>query len=102
MSDCIQIEPVIGWPAYCDEIMSLLSLTQLEVSNLKVEVADLTDTLDALNAENERLRKALKGCKTHIAGFHLTDPDQASAVLSEINSELQRIHRAVCAALEAP
>ena len=48
-----EIEPVIGWSAHCDEIMSLLSLDQLEASNLKAEVA-------SLEAENGNLRKALE------------------------------------------
>jgi hypothetical protein len=61
---------------------------------------DLENSIASLKEENERLRKALKGCKTHIAGFHLRDLDQAPAVLSEFNSELQRIHRLACAALE--
>lgn len=70
MSDRIQIEPVIGWPAYCDEIMSSLSLAQLEVSNLKLEISDLQDEISALRSgsylasvveERDRLRKALEG-----------------------------------------
>ncbi len=89
------IEPVIGWPAHCDNIMKLLSQTELKLSNLNAEfdqmvmecfeVVSTTDVdqdgnniersvpkhhlleaeLAALREENDRLRKAL----TEIAAY---------------------------------
>jgi hypothetical protein len=87
MSD---IEPVIGWPAHCDNIMKLLSQTELQLSNLNAEfdqmvmecfeVVSTTDVdqngnnierrvpkhhlleadLTSLREENGRLRQALE------------------------------------------
>lgn len=61
-----EIEPVIGWPAHDRQIMSLLSDRELEVSNLRAEVATLREAMegivhfsDALNHQNDPLSRAL-------------------------------------------
>lgn len=71
------------------------------IKDMDAKIAAKDATIAELEAENTRFRDALRQCQTHIAGFNVRSHEDAMRALSECNNELQRIHRATRAALEA-